>query len=112
MFSPEEKAEIEEEIGGSLIADVGEEIEALKGFAEKVLELKEGEDIPDEMVQEAITALTRIYTVKFQVGERWSPFGEQSPVPATAAMIMCTAMLKSVNVEIFELGLWQSWSGA
>ena len=92
--------------------DVAEEIDALKVFAAKILELKDGEDIPNEVVQEAMTALVRLYTVKFQVGERWPPFGESSPVPATAAMIMCSAMMKSVNVEIFELGLWHSWSGA
>jgi len=25
---------------------------------------------------------------------------------------MSTSMLRAVNVETFELGLWQSWSGA
>ena len=56
--------------------------------------------------------MVRLYSVKFQLGERWEPFSEGDMVPATAAMIMCTTMLKAVNVEVFELGMWQSWSGA
>ena len=29
----------------------------------------------------------------------------------TAAMMLVTRLLKSANVEIFELGMWQSFSG-
>ena len=55
--------------------------------------------------------MTRLYTVKFQLGERWPPFTSERAMPATAVMIMSTAMLKSVNLELFELGMWQAWSG-
>ena len=109
MSSPEQPDE--EEIG-DLLADVGEETEKLKAFALKILELEDGKEPPDELVQEGITALTRLYTVKFQVGERWSPFLDDRMMPPTAVMIMSTAMLRAVNVELFELGMWQAWSGA
>ena len=108
MSSPEQP----EEEFGDLLADVGEETEKLKAFAKKMLELKGGEEPPDALIQEGLTALTRLYTVKFQVGERWSPFVDDRAMPATAVMIMCTAMLRAVNVELFELGMWQAWSGA
>ena len=108
-MTPEEEIKAE---GGELIADVSDETRELRDFAAKIAALKEGEEIPDEMVQQALTALVRLYTVKFQLGERWAPFEAGKPMPATAVMIMATAMLRSVNVEIFELGLWQSWSGA
>ena len=84
----------------------------LKAFAKKILELEGGEEPPDALIQEGLTALTRLYTVKFQVGERWSPFVDDRAMPATAVMIMSTAMLRAVNVELFELGMWQAWSGA
>lgn len=108
-MTPEEEIKSE---GGELIADVSDETREIREFAEKVVGLKDGEQISDEMVQQALTALVRLYTVKFQLGERWAPFAADKPMPATAVMIMATAMLRSVNVEIFELGLWQSWSGA
>ena len=105
----------EEEIkaeGGEVLANVDDEIIELRDFAKKLTALKQGETMPDELVQQGLTALVRLYTVKFQLGERWPPFAEGNPVPATAVMIMATAMLRDVNVEIFELGMWQSWSGA
>ncbi len=108
-MTPEEEIQAE---GGELIADVGEETREIRAFAEKILGLKDGEEISDEMVQQAMTALVRLYTVKFQLGERWPPFETGKPMPATAVMIMSSAMLRAVNVEVFELGLWQSWSGA
>ena len=29
----------------------------------------------------------------------------------TDAMIACTALLRAVNVQVFELGCWQGWTG-
>ncbi len=108
MSSPEQT----EEEFGDLLADVGEETAKLRAFAEKMLALDDDAEPPDELIREGLTALTKLYTVKFQVGERWSPFVDDRAMPATAVMIMCTAMLRAVNVELFELGMWQAWSGA
>lgn len=98
--------------GGEVIADIPLEEAALRAFARRVAEIPEGEPVPDEVVQQGLTALVRLYSVKFQLGERWGPFAESEPMPATAAMIMSTAMMRAVNVEVFELGMWQAWSGA
>ena len=97
--------------GGEVIASIPDEEAALRAFARRIGEIPPGEPISDEVVQQGMTALVRLYAVKFQLGERWSPFPDSDIVPATAAMIMCTAMMKAVNVEVFELGLWQSWTG-
>jgi hypothetical protein len=35
----------------------------------------------------------------------------QSGVTATEAMLAVSAIMKAVNVQVFELGMWQSWSG-
>ena len=32
-------------------------------------------------------------------------------VTATEVMVTVTAMLKAVNLQVFELGMWQAWSG-
>ncbi len=97
---------------GDLLADVDEETEILRAVAQRIIDQPEGEELPDELVQQALTAMTRLYTVKFQMGERWAPFVNDREVPATAVMIMSTAMLRAVNLELFELGMWQAWSGA
>ena len=97
---------------GDLLADVAEETAVLRQLAQRILDVPEGEELPDELVQQAFTAMTRLYTVKFQMGERWMPFASDREMPATAVMIMSTAMLRAVNLELFELGMWQAWSGA
>ena len=112
MSRPEDPRAAELPEGGEVIASIPDEEAAIRAFAKRIGELPPGEPIPDEVIQEGMTALVRLYAVKFQLGERWSPFPENNTVPATAAMIMSTAMLRAVNVEVFELGMWQSWSGA
>ena len=98
--------------GGDLLADIGEETAVLRQLAQRIIDQPEGEELPDELVQQALTAMTRLYTVKFQMGARSPPFINDREMPATAVMIMSTAMLRAVNVELFELGMWQAWSGA
>jgi hypothetical protein len=97
--------------GGELIADVTEEAAELRAFAEQVAGLPRDVPIPPEVIQRGLSALVRHYSVQYQIGERWPPFASGRPMPATAAMIMATAMLRAVNVETFELGMWQAWSG-
>ena len=112
MSRPEDPRAAELPEGGEVIASIPDEEAAIRAFAKRIGELPPGEPIPDEVIQQGMTAMVRLYAVKFQLGERWSPFPENNTVPATAAMIMSTAMLRAVNVEVFELGMWQSWSGA
>lgn len=112
MSPPEDPRIADLPEGGEVIADITEEELAIREFARKMSELPEGVPVPDELVQEGLTALSRLYSVKFQLGERWPPFLPGRAVPATAAMIMCTSIMRAVNVEVFELGMWQAWSGA
>tara|TARA_R110000787_G_scaffold32139_5_gene85031 strand:- start:469 stop:834 length:366 start_codon:yes stop_codon:yes gene_type:complete len=101
---------IAKEIGDPL-ANVDAETKALKALARKILDLPEGEKPSPEMIQQGLTALTKLYTVRFQEGERWEPFTSGRGMPVTSVMIMTTAMLQAVNIELFELGMWQAWSG-
>ena len=100
---------IAEETGDPL-ANVGNETAVLKEFARKIIDLPDGETPSPEMIQEGLDALTKLYTVRFQAGERWDPFVNGRGMPVTSVMIMTTAMLQAVNIELFELGMWQAWS--
>jgi hypothetical protein len=37
------------------------------------------------------------------------PVVPPNTLTATDAMIVATALLKAVNLQVFELGLWQAW---
>ena len=40
-----------------------------------------------------------------------SAFPADAQITATEVMVTVTAMLKAVNLQVFELGMWQAWSG-
>ncbi len=42
-------------------------------------------------------------------GSLAAPFDTVSAVTPTDVAIVTSAMLKAVNMQLFELGLWQSW---
>ena len=42
---------------------------------------------------------------------RCRPFRPMRKITATEVMVTVTAMLKAVNLQLFELGMWQDWSG-
>ena len=108
-FHGKATARIAQETGDPL-ANVDHETEALKKLAQKLIDLPEGESPSPEMIQEGLDAFTKLYTVRFQEGERWDPFLNGRAMPVTSVMIMSTAMLQAVNIELFELGMWQAWS--
>ena len=39
------------------------------------------------------------------------PVQERSGVTATDVMTTASGLLRAVNLAVFELGMWQSWSG-
>ena len=108
-FHGKATARIAQETGDPL-ANVDHETAALKALAQKLIDLPDGEAPSQEMIQEGLDALTKLYTVRFQEGERWDPFPNGRAMPVTSVMIMTTAMLQAVNIELFELGMWQAWS--
>ncbi len=95
---------------GSPLANIADETEKLRELARQILELPDGEGPSRDMIIEGLTALTKAYTVHYQTGERWDPFVDGRTMPVTSVMIMTTAMLQSVNIELFELGMWQAWA--
>jgi hypothetical protein len=66
---------------------------------------------PDDAMRELLAALVKIYATKFDEGQRPLLIDPSSAVSATAILVATSALMKSSNLEIFELGMWQSWSG-
>ena len=61
--------------------------------------------------QALAAALCRLYAANHEMGERYPILTAQgAPVTATDVMVMCGALLKAVDLQVFELGMWQSWS--
>ena len=66
----------------------------------------------DAEIQAMLAKAVRLYAERVAESERPFPaFPAGAPVTATEVMMTTTAMLKAVNLQVFELGMWQTWTG-
>lgn len=77
--------------------------------AERVLDEGRIADVPDEAVQQLLLAAVRLFSAKRDLGGRLEAFPAGS-VTATDAAVTAVALTQSVNLELFELALWNGWS--
>ncbi len=67
--------------------------------------------LDDADVQALLAAAVRIYAERMEDrDEALAAFPAGAGITATQAMVTITAILKAVNVQLFELGMWQAWS--
>ncbi len=67
--------------------------------------------ISDEAMRGLFSTLIQAYGAKFDEGRRPLPIDPDFPPTATNVLVTVSALMKASNLEIFELGMWQSWSG-
>jgi hypothetical protein len=63
-----------------------------------------------EALQKLFAAACRIYTARTEAGDQFTPVSRNS-ISATDAMVMASGLLKAADLAVFELGMWQSWTG-
>jgi hypothetical protein len=77
-----------------------------------IASLGDGSALDDSGVQTLLAAAVRIYAERAEARDEPLPaFPPDAGITATHAMLAVTAILKAVNVQVFELGMWQAWSG-
>jgi hypothetical protein len=65
---------------------------------------------PDAL-QALIAAACRSYSAQIEAGATFLPLGERSRVSSTDVMTTASGLLRAANLAVFELGMWQSWTG-
>ena len=78
-------------------------------FAETI-EADRLDDVANESLGQLFASVVRLYAAKAQIGNPPRPFARNSGITPTDVMLSATAMLEGVNVPLFDLALWQSWS--
>jgi hypothetical protein len=63
-----------------------------------------------EALQKLIAAACRVYTARAESGEQFMPIPKNS-ISATDVMVTASGLLKAADLAVFELGMWQSWTG-
>jgi hypothetical protein len=64
-----------------------------------------------EALQALMAAVCRSYSAQIEAGSSFAPLAERSRVTSTDVMVTASGLLKSANLAVFELGMWQSWTG-
>ena len=68
-------------------------------------------ELSDGEVQALLARAVSLYAQRAAASETPLPaFPDGAEVTATDAVVTTTAILKAVNVQLFELGMWQAWS--
>jgi len=69
------------------------------------------ERLSDAEIQNMLAKAVRLYAERMEQRDGALPAFSSEQVTATEVMVTITAMLKAVNLQVFELGMWQAWSG-
>mgnify|MGYP001609918297 CR=1 FL=1 len=64
-----------------------------------------------EAGQALMAAACKLYSARIEAGHNQLPLSERSGVAATDVMTVASGLLRAVNLAVFELGMWQSWTG-
>jgi hypothetical protein len=63
-----------------------------------------------EELQKLIAAACRVYSARTEAGEQFTPVPKHS-ISATDVMLTASGLLRAADLAVFELGMWQSWTG-
>ena len=63
-----------------------------------------------DALQKLIAAACRVYSARTEAGEQFTPVPRNS-ISATDVMLTASGLLRAADLAVFELGMWQSWTG-
>jgi len=67
--------------------------------------------LPPEAMQAVMASLCKLYSACVEQGAPYLPVGPRSRVTPTDVMVVASKLLRATNLQVFELGMWQSWTG-
>ena len=86
--------------------------DAIKLAAEIEQAFKKSDDaISEEAMQALMGTLCRVYSAQIENGAKYTPIAEGQIVSPTGVMVTASGLLRAANLAVFELGMWQSWTG-
>jgi len=86
--------------------------DAIKLATEIEQAFKKSDDaISEEAMQALMGTLCRIYAAQVENGAKYTPIAEGQIVSPTGVMVTASGLLRAANLAVFELGMWQSWTG-
>jgi hypothetical protein len=78
---------------------------------ERALAKGEKDAISLDAIQALMAAACKHYGAQVEAGQEVLPLPARSTVTPTDVMTTASGLLRAVNLAVFELGMWQSWTG-
>jgi len=91
--------------------DVSAQARALAAALERALADGDVDALAPDALQELMAALCKTYSAQVEAGRDLLPLRGQTSVSSTDVMTSASGLLKAANLAVFELGMWQSWTG-
>ena len=86
--------------------------DAMKLAAEIEQAFKKSDNaISEDAMQTLMATLCRVYAAQVENGANYTPIAEGQIVSPTGVMVTASGLLRAANLAVFELGMWQSWTG-
>ena len=67
--------------------------------------------VSEQALQELMAALCKTYSAQVEAGHEFLPLRGRTAATSTDIMTTASGLLKAANLAVFELGMWQSWTG-
>jgi hypothetical protein len=83
----------------------------LAAEVERALAQGRADVLAPQAIQALMTAACRAYSAQIEAGNQFLPVGSSSAVTSTDVMLTASGLLRAANLAVFELGMWQSWTG-
>jgi hypothetical protein len=90
--------------------DLSEAALQLAAQVERGLAAGETDMLSPEALQALMAAACNLYSAQVEAGQQHLPL-KPLGVPPTAVMSTASGILRAANLAVFELGMWQSWTG-
>ena len=88
-----------------------EQAKRLAAEIERALAGGQRDILTTEALQALMAAVCKTYAAQVEAGEQVLPLPARGGATATDVMVTASGLLKAANLAVFELGMWQSWTG-
>jgi hypothetical protein len=93
------------------IENVSQAAEKLAAEVDRALAEGRTDALTIDAIQALMAAACRSYSAQVEAGGTFPPLAARNRVTSTDVMITASGLLKAANLAVFELGMWQSWTG-
>ena len=102
---------VAESAGGTTFANLDRDAGRLAASLEQALAEGHADALAPAAVQRLMAAICRAYRAQIDAGQDYLPLAGHTALAPTDVMVACGALLRAADLGVFELGVWQSFTG-